>query len=88
MVTVCRISVEFGQRQRGKQMEILVYREGAEKVESGHTAEQLPELLKEEKAVIWVDMEAPTEADDRVLLDVFRFHPLTVEDCRENRHCG
>ena len=31
-------------------------------------------------------MEVPSEADDRVLLDIFRFHPLTVEDCRANRH--
>jgi magnesium transporter len=67
-------------------MEIFVYREGQAKVESGFTVEQLPELLKEEKSVIWIDMPEPTEADDRVLLDVFHFHPLTVEDCRENRH--
>lgn len=67
-------------------MEIFVYREGADKVEEGFTAEQLADLLKNEQAVIWVDMESPTEADDRVLLDVFRFHPLTVEDCRANRH--
>ena len=67
-------------------MEILVYRPGADKVETGFTAEQLPELLKEETSVIWVDMESPTEADEQILLDVFRFHPLTVEDCRENRH--
>jgi magnesium transporter len=67
-------------------MEILVYREGEPKVQTGFTVEQLPELLKEEKSVIWVDMPEPTEADDRVLLDVFHFHPLTVEDCRENRH--
>lgn len=67
-------------------MEILVYREGAQKVESGFTLEQLPELLKEETSVIWIDMPEPTEADDLILLDVFRFHPLTVEDCRENRH--
>ena len=44
-------------------MEIFVYREGAEKVESGFTAEQLAELLKDEKAVIWIDMEAPTEGE-------------------------
>jgi magnesium transporter len=67
-------------------MEILVYREGAKTVESGFTVDQLPELLKEETSVIWVDMPEPTEADDRILLDVFHFHPLTVEDCRENRH--
>jgi len=67
-------------------MEILVYRQGAGKVESGFSAEQLPELLKEETSVIWVDMEEPGEAEERILLDIFRFHPLTVEDCRETRN--
>jgi magnesium transporter len=67
-------------------MEILVYRNGIPKIQENFTAADLPELLKDESAVIWVDMEKPTEADERVLLDVFQFHPLTVEDCRENRH--
>ena len=67
-------------------MDIFVYREGAEQVESGFSAEQLPELLKDEKTVIWIDMEAPTEADERLLLDLFHFHPLTLEDCRETRN--
>jgi magnesium transporter len=67
-------------------MEILVYRQGGEKIEEGFTVDQLPELLKDPSIVIWVDMESPTEVDERVLLDVFKFHPLTVEDCRENRH--
>ena len=67
-------------------MEILVYRPGNPKIEEDWTAKDLPELLKDQSAVIWVDMESPTEADERVLLDVFKFHPLTVEDCRENRH--
>jgi|GraSoi2013_115cm_1033766.scaffolds.fasta_scaffold43352_2 hypothetical protein len=30
-------------------MKLLVYREGAEKVETGFTADQLPELLKRRK---------------------------------------
>ncbi|HEV2904215.1 MAG TPA: magnesium transporter CorA family protein, partial [Pyrinomonadaceae bacterium] len=67
-------------------MEIFVYREGAEKVETDFTAEQLLDLLNDEKAVIWIDMEAPTEAEERILLEVFRFHPLTIEDCRETRN--
>jgi magnesium transporter len=67
-------------------MEIFVYRQGAERVEEGFTVEQLPELLKSDADLIWVDMEAPTEADERILADVFRFHPLTIEDCHENRH--
>jgi len=67
-------------------MEILVYRNGQQKISEGHTADQLPELLQERGSVIWVDMEQPTSADEQILLDVFDFHPLTVEDCRENRH--
>lgn len=67
-------------------MEILVYQKGVPRIQENFTAADLPELLKDEHAVIWVDMESPTEADEQVLLDVFKFHPLTVEDCRENRH--
>jgi len=67
-------------------VDIFVYRPGSDKVEEGHTVEQLPELLKDQNLTIWVDMDKPTEADDRVLLDVFRFHPLSVEDCRADRH--
>ena len=67
-------------------MEILVYRRGEQKVQEGITVDQLPGLLKDESVVIWVDMESPTSEDEQVLLDVFKFHPLTVEDCRENRH--
>jgi magnesium transporter len=67
-------------------MEIFLYRQGAEHIEEGFTVEQLPDLLKNEGDMVWVDMESPTEADEQVLLDIFNFHPLTVEDCRENRH--
>ena len=67
-------------------IEIFVCRGGATHIEEGFTVEQLPELLNQENNVVWVDMEAPTEADERVLLDVFHFHPLTIEDCHENRH--
>jgi magnesium transporter len=67
-------------------MEILVYRQGHQKIEEHWTVADLPQLLKDSSNLIWVDMEAPTEADEQVLLDVFKFHPLTVEDCRENRH--
>ena len=66
-------------------MDIFVYRPGADKVEEGFTVEQLPDLLKDEKLTIWVDMHEPTEEDDRILLSIFNFHPLVVEDCRAER---
>src|SRR5262245_35836950 len=31
---------------------------------------------------LWVDLSAPDEADIAVLTDVFRFHPLSIEDAR------
>src|SRR5882672_10603340 len=67
-------------------MDIFVYREGADHIEEGFAVDQLPQLLNQPGILLWVDMEAPSEADDRVLLNIFRFHPLTVEDCRANRH--
>ena len=85
MVTVLPELVEQP-HEEANQMEILVYRRGNTKIEENFTAADLPELLKDTQAVIWVDMESPTAADEQVLLDVFHFHPLTVEDCRENRH--
>lgn len=67
-------------------MEIFVYRDGADHVEENVAADQLPELLRDQSLVIWVNMEQPGEEDHRVLLDTFGFHPLTVEDCRLNHH--
>src|SRR5215207_1500340 len=67
-------------------MEILAYRKSERKIQENLPVEALPQLLKDNSVVIWVDMESPTEADEQILLNVFHFHPLTVEDCRENRH--
>jgi magnesium transporter len=71
-------------------MEILVYRKGADHVEDGFTTDQLPSLLAGKDNVVWVDIlgESSEQIEDgrRVLLDVFKFHPLTVEDCIETRN--
>ena len=71
-------------------MEIFVYRKDAEKVEEGFTRDELPDLLADQSNVVWVDLrgetdEAVEEAKD-VLLNVFGFHHLTVEDCIETRN--
>lgn len=71
-------------------MEIFVYRKDAEKVEEGFTREELPALIADPTNVVWVDLQGETEehlaeAKD-VLLNVFKFHYLTVEDCIETRN--
>src|SRR4051794_10952781 len=67
-------------------MEIFAFRSGSPRVDEGFSVEDLPKLLKEKDSVIWIDMEAPGEEDDRLLADVFHFHPVTIEDARETRN--
>jgi magnesium transporter len=71
-------------------MEIFVYRKGADRVEEGFGTKDLPGILAEENTVVWIDFlaESPDElsrAKD-VLLNIFKFHYLTVEDCFETRN--
>jgi magnesium transporter len=71
-------------------MEIFVYRRGSDKVEEGFGRDDLPGLLADETNVVWVDLmgETPEQIEEAkdVLLNVFQFHYLTVEDCIEVRH--
>ncbi len=71
-------------------MEIIIYRKGAKSIEEGFAAEDLPELLADENNLVWVDFLGETaeelERTKRILLDIFKFHYLTVEDCLETRN--
>ncbi len=71
-------------------MEIFVYRNSANQVEENFSAADLPELLADKKNVVWVDLLGETDeqiADAKnILLNVFKFHPLTVEDTLETRN--
>ncbi len=71
-------------------MEIFLYRKGAAQVEEGFTEKDLPALLADETNVVWVDLHdetaGQTELNKNVLLNVFKFHYLTVEDCLETRN--
>lgn len=68
-------------------MEIFVYRKDADKTEEGIPKEQLPELLADKNNLVWVDFlgETPAQLEEakNIMLNVFKFHYLTVEDCLE-----
>ena len=49
-------------------------------VEQRSTAE-LPALLKDAAGIVWVDVPSCDSAAERVLSDVFGFHPIAVRDC-------
>ena len=71
-------------------MEIFVYKKDADFIEEGFSHRDLPALLADKSNVIWVDFEV-YEADEiketeNILLKIFKFHYLTVEDCLETRN--
>ena len=71
-------------------MEIFVYRKGNDSIEEGFPASDLPALLADQSNVVWVDFEVlndeqAKQAED-ILLNIFKFHHLTVEDCMETRN--
>jgi magnesium transporter len=45
----------------------------------------LPNLLRDDKAIFWVDITGPGADDISVMRDVFNFHPLAIEDTRNHR---
>lgn len=71
-------------------MEIFVYRKNAETVEEGFAAADLPALLADEENIIWIDFLTETKEEmdeaENILLKIFGFHYLTVEDARETRN--
>lgn len=67
-------------------MEIFVYHKAADHIEEGFPIEKLPALLAEKENLVWIDLEQPTEADNKILSDIFHFHPLTIEDAIETRN--
>jgi len=67
-------------------MEIYLYRKNSHKVEEGISPDDLPALLKDKTNVLWIDMELPGAREEKILADVFKFHPLTIEDARETRN--
>lgn len=67
-------------------MEIFVYRKGAGHVEEGFPLDHLPGLLADKNNLVWVDLEKPSDDDNKILSGVFNFHPLTIEDAVETRN--
>lgn len=47
--------------------------------------EELPDLLKSADNTVWVDITAATDEDVKTLQDVFHFHPLAIEDIRNQK---
>jgi magnesium transporter len=51
-----------------------------------HRVSELPALLDRDDGFAWVDIPNLDEQAERILTDVFQFHPLAIRDCREPGH--
>lgn len=45
---------------------------------------QIKKYLKDKNNTIWLDLEKPTDADYKFLEQTFKFHPLSIEDCKDS----
>ena len=59
----------------------LIYEEAGRAVRTGEAA-RLPALLADQQRCFWLDLEVPTGEEFDLLVNVFQFHPLAVEDAR------
>lgn len=70
--------------------EIFVYRQGSDHIEEGFDVNELPSLLQDTRNVVWVDLRGETDGQvaqvQDLLLKVFKFHYLSVEDTIETRN--
>ncbi|REJ78190.1 MAG: magnesium and cobalt transport protein CorA [Acidobacteria bacterium] len=71
-------------------MEIYAHTKGDEVVRTGVDPSELRNLIARDDSVIWVDVDVRNEEDlqqaEKLYSEVFGFHYLTIEDCREARN--
>jgi magnesium transporter len=53
---------------------------------SACTVEDVPELLERRSGLVWVDIPRVDHDAHRLLAEVFKFHPLAVQDCENRNH--
>src|SRR5213595_2491300 len=57
----------------------IVRKDGEGTIHSQDSA-ALPALLADTESMFWLDLESPSPEESRVLREIFKFHPLAVED--------
>ena len=71
-------------------MEIFSYKKGDKSVRENVSTDELPNLLADENVVIWVDLDVRNKDElkqaETIYEKHFKFHHLTIEDCREERN--
>jgi magnesium transporter len=65
----------------------ILYRHRSGTLLDNLTPAQLPEAIRDSQARVWVDLDAPTDEEYKLILEkTFHFHPLAVEDAVNDVH--
>lgn len=71
-------------------MDIFVYKKGDKNVRENVSVDELKEFINDKSAVIWVDLDVRNQTDleqaEKIYSELFDFHHLAIEDCREERN--
>ena len=59
---------------------------GNKQCQANASLEIIQKALHENKGMVWVDFDHPTEEELKLLSEFFHFHPLAIEDCVNVRH--
>ncbi|NQT90270.1 MAG: magnesium/cobalt transporter CorA [Candidatus Omnitrophica bacterium] len=59
--------------------EAFQYKDG--KLKRGLDTKQIEQALKDKHSLLWVDIQAHDDGDIAMLKDIFKLHPVTLEDC-------
>jgi magnesium transporter len=66
-------------------LESRIYRKNGS-LQENLTLAEIAETVTVGKDTLWIDLLDPTEEELSVLIDVFKFHPLAIEDCLLPQH--
>lgn len=58
----------------------IIFRKG-QAVQTETSRVDLLQAVKDPEALVWVDLQEPNDFESEVMIDIFNFHPLAVEDC-------
>lgn len=58
----------------------FLYRKG-KPLETNLSRAQMLSVLAEKDVLLWVDLDEPNDFESELLVEIFNFHPLAVEDC-------
>jgi len=65
----------------------IIYRDGDGHVTIDLAPDKLPQTLQDPRGAVWVDMQAPSDEENRLILEqIFHFHPLAIEDAISDIH--